>query len=787
MKRKLRILNPYYPPGAVALILLLVLLPRESISQGNYFDGPLFTETAWITTDRQIYLPGDKIPFSAIILESDNWTPSRLSRVLRVELLDSAGNSVSHGEYLLEDSRTSNRITIPDGTASGWYYLRAYTNWMRNRPDLTQSYLPLKVVNPAIISSLPAATDNSRMISLTPENRRLLPGLNRCALFVADASGAGMRYVAPLLDQKGDTVAILKTDPTGWGIVELEHAEGHRYRVAPQADGEVVTLMVATAGDEEGNTRFTFSKTAGRLNVTGRGLNAATTRMLIHRNYTWYLCDSAIVEQGAVHFSVPTYDLDNGLYQLSLLSGENEILYTRLFFNGDPIGDYQQLDIGSPPGDPSTLEVSYNTGQGNGKAGLISKLVTSDCPLDIHDLYIPGVPGWQADYSIPAGRDAREGWLITSSYPDECATSFYREDADTPRGPLYNSRLIIDERERRYSFMPESRGSVLSGICLNGEGKPLPYLPVSATVLTNNTFIGGFTFSSGRFHLPLPNISGPHILIVAPDRQMPEGSKLVIDPGREDNISGIPVRRFTLSPDEIDYVKEADLNRQLCDIYYGDTLVTPSSEVTQEEKKAFYGTPPYRVVVDRYIKLTNIREVIYEVVPRVLVRNNRGRYSLKIFSDPPLPDQYDPLFVLDGIPFTDLNELLALPPDRIHSIDVIDRLIIHGNAIYSGIVGFYSVNGDLAGLSLPAGSVVVPVEMPRKPAEPVTLRIARGAGDPLLDPTLYWDPWTTEHAGKFTFKPNDNPIGLVTIVSSIDSSGHWVYIRKSIRSDAKSY
>jgi hypothetical protein len=779
---KLKILNPFNQRNAATLVVLFLLLPRETISQERNFTGPLFTETAWITTDRQIYLPGDNIPFTAIVLESDSWIPSSLSRVLRVELLDTAGNRISEGEYLLDNSHTSNYMTVPAGATSGWYYLRAYTNWMRNRPDLTQSYLPLKIVNPATIGSMPEAADKSIIIKLTPENGRLLPGINRCALFVSDSRGAGLQYEAPMIDQRGDTVAILKTDPTGWGVVELEHGEGRRYRVEPQADGQKVTMMVVTAGDEDSNSLFTFSKTPGRLNVTGRGLGTASTRMLIHRNYTWYLCDSAIVEQGLVRFSVPTYDLDNGLYQLSLLSGENEVLFTRLFFNGDPTGDNQQLEIVSPANDPSTLQARYNTGKGTGKSGLISKLVTSDCPLDIHNMYIPGVPGWQADYTIPAGREAREGWLIASSYPDECATSFYSKGTATPGGILYNSRLIIDERERVYNYMPETRGAALSGICLNGDGEPLPYLPVAATLLTDNTLIGGFTYSSGRFHLPLPNITGPHNLVVVPARQMPEGSKLVIDTGREDNISGMPVRRFTLSPDEINYVKEADLNRQLCDIYYGDTIVTPPSEVPQKEKKTFYGTPPYRVLLDRYVKLTNIREVIYEVVPRVLVRSNRGRYSLKIASDPPLPEQYDPLFILDGIPFTDLNELLALPPDRMHSIDVIDRLFIHGNAIYSGIVSFKSINGDLAGLSLPAGSVVVPVAMPLKPEEPITLRVASGSGEPLLDPTIFWEPWTTESMGEFKFRPNDNPIGLVTIVSGINSSGEWVYIRKPITS-----
>ena len=112
---KLKILNPFNQRNAATLVVLFLLLPRETISQERNFTGPLFTETAWITTDRQIYLPGDNIPFTAIVLESDSWIPSSLSRVLRVELLDTAGNRISEGEYLLDNSTElgTSMLTLP--------------------------------------------------------------------------------------------------------------------------------------------------------------------------------------------------------------------------------------------------------------------------------------------------------------------------------------------------------------------------------------------------------------------------------------------------------------------------------------------------------------------------------------------------------------------------------------------------------------------------------------------------------------------------------------------------
>jgi hypothetical protein len=179
--------------------------------------------------------------------------------------------------------------------------------------------------------------------------------------------------------------------------------------------------------------------------------------------------------------------------------------------------------------------------------------------------------------------------------------------------------------------------------------------------------------------------------------------------------------------------------------------------------------------------------VIFEVVPKVVVRTHRGKYSLDVISEPPLPDQFNPLILLDGIPIYEFNELLELPPDRFLSIDVFNKLYIHGNAVFSGIVSINSINGDMAGLSLPDKSVVVSLEMPKSDMERMYNISHKPDNIPDLSETLSWKPFGSQSNYNYSFSPNDNQGGVIYIVYGFNSFGQWIYKKESLTFDGESH
>ena len=759
------------------ITVIFIVACNNMLASGSIQQGPLYAETALLTTDRQIFLPGDNIEFSVIILEADSYKTSLLSRIVKLELFDSSGTAVSRGEFILDQGKVSSSLTVPSGSAGGWYYLRAYTNWMRNSPELLNCFLPLKVINPADLeSAIPSGTPVCSSVTLTPESGRLAEGENSCAVFARERSGEGMSVDGSLISVEGDTIARISTDQTGYGLVSFTHSPGREYTISLQGSPELVIDERVPAG-----TEFQYSYNRNSISIAATGLPVEIVQVILHRNYTSFYQESVATDAGRMSVRIPIWGMQGGIYQVSLLSENNEILFSRLLINGDPVSEDIQTGFNISRQDEKSIFWQFNTeDRFTSDLSIVSNLITRDCPFDTYSYYIPGLPGWPAGNEIPAEEEARQGWLIASSYPASVTKSFFRDGLFGWNEPVYDQLSIMDDREKQYRFLPETRGFVLSGRFIDEAGNPLQNSSISAIKLSDNELIGGYTFNSGRFHLNIPPVGGEQDFMIAPTSEPEAGSQIIPDGRFDEGNIIIPNRRYALSDDEITYARESYLNIQLKEIYAGPGSDSAGVTIDKPVKESIFGIPSFRISIDKYIKLTNIREVIFEVVPRVSVRSNKGRYTLKVISDPPLPEMYDPLFLLDGIPFYDLNDLLALPPDRMKTIEVVDRLFIHGNSIFSGIVSFTSVNDDLAGLSLPAVSSVVSYDMPAEG----NLQLYDSNGSeghiPVLDATLLWKAFAVESRGELAFSLNDNPMKIVGITRGFNSQGQWIYSKKSL-------
>ena len=261
----------------------------------------------------------------------------------------------------------------------------------------------------------------------------------------------------------------------------------------------------------------------------------------------------------------------------------------------------------------------------------------------------------------------------------------------------------------------------------------------------------------------------------------PSGYNLLIDPQFDTTRVSIPLRSFKITSQEAEYIRDLDLNRQLSSIYQKDEHPSLEEQVETAEQGTFYGNPEKVTLVDDYIRLSNIREVIYEVVPGVTVRKRGGNYKLGIFGDPPLPSVYDPLFLLDGIPMIDFDDFLELPSDRFREIRQLNKLYIHGNVVFSGIVDFLSVNNDMAGLGLPEKSQLLSVSMPfRSVTRNIPGKVIAEGNIPELGNTLYWRSFTDTDIEPFSFKVNDNPGTYIGQISGFNTKGQWIYNRKII-------
>jgi|WetSurMetagenome_2_1015567.scaffolds.fasta_scaffold00002_34 hypothetical protein len=89
-------------------------------------------EEVYVHTDRQKYIAGESMWFTAYVVDRQSNQPSSLSNIIYLEIINPDNQRVASMRVNSQDGRGPGQVIIPDTLSSGTYTLRAYTNWMRN-------------------------------------------------------------------------------------------------------------------------------------------------------------------------------------------------------------------------------------------------------------------------------------------------------------------------------------------------------------------------------------------------------------------------------------------------------------------------------------------------------------------------------------------------------------------------------------------------------------------------------------------------------------------------------
>jgi hypothetical protein len=117
---------------------ILLLVKEESLKTVRYL-----LEKVHVHTDRSHYYPGDTIWMKASLRYSTPALRDSLSKVLYVDLLDPAGRTISASVLKITEGQARGTVLLDMDLPAGNYYLRAYTNWMRNFDEVFITPLPI--------------------------------------------------------------------------------------------------------------------------------------------------------------------------------------------------------------------------------------------------------------------------------------------------------------------------------------------------------------------------------------------------------------------------------------------------------------------------------------------------------------------------------------------------------------------------------------------------------------------------------------------------------------------
>lgn len=137
------------------IILLLCLFTSRGFAQLQHYNDN--KEKIYIHTNHVFFQPGENLFFKIYVISARDQSPSAISRVVYVEVLNPSGNVLKKLKYRVEDGYAEGQYTFGEELNGGIYRLRAYTSWMQNESEQTwfsKEITLQKVIAPRILMKL---------------------------------------------------------------------------------------------------------------------------------------------------------------------------------------------------------------------------------------------------------------------------------------------------------------------------------------------------------------------------------------------------------------------------------------------------------------------------------------------------------------------------------------------------------------------------------------------------------------------------------------------------------
>jgi hypothetical protein len=89
-------------------------------------------EEIYIHSDKDTYISGEDMWFKIYLIDRQSFNLSASSRIVYFELLNADNRPIVQKRILIDEGTGQGRIVLPDTLSTGYYSVRAYTNWMKN-------------------------------------------------------------------------------------------------------------------------------------------------------------------------------------------------------------------------------------------------------------------------------------------------------------------------------------------------------------------------------------------------------------------------------------------------------------------------------------------------------------------------------------------------------------------------------------------------------------------------------------------------------------------------------
>jgi hypothetical protein len=705
------------------------------------------SDKAFLHLNKDIYVSGEDVLFKAYLLNASNFKLDTSCKILYITLKNSNNQKIIGFRINLVNGTADGLFTLPDTLSTGCYFIKVFTNTMRNDDHDLNFTFGILVVNQmdaeleTLVTDEPPEEDTIQL-SFYPESGRLLAGIeNRVIFLISGINDESVNLPVEIFDDSLHLIAVSTANESGIGEFSLSPDSRKKY-TAVFNDHRFPIGGAITEG---------YALKAVINNLRGVDVHILTNSN-IYKNQTLHLIyhirgrnltDKKFeIKNSSTVITLPANTLEPGILNLTLLDSSYNYICERLIYISN---DSDDIHLGLQ----SNI---YGTRQ---KVSLTVHIPEKYLSSDKMSLSA------SVSQKLSAGSTNLTQHIndYLMFYPDAGNTNPVSFTNDSERNKNIDQILITrhslinpwsGSKESTGSLcysLPENQDYIISGYVYNKDHQPVPGICVYLSApdsCVNLKYC--HSDANGRFFFGLNKFYDNRDLIF----QVMDGNRGNIKLEIEDKFNEELVRpSFTTGiPLNIRELMMRSRIIALVNKVYKPSLFhnLPHNEPDQPlPNYSFYGMPDNIIIPADYSELINFNEIVKNILPGVFYNKAGNKYRIRTVDlGSQIINQNEAMVFLNNIPFPDPVFISKLDTRQIKKIELKKNHLLYGDLDIYGIVAITTNQKNTYALDATHTSLIYPNTVNDVriaiPGPDYTGNTLVSENIPDFRQTLYWDP-----------------------------------------------
>lgn len=311
-------------------------------------------EVVYMHLNKSTYIKGESIGFTAYVMDKKDKNPSLLTANLYVSIEDQNNKVIKQKLIKVDNGVSSNTFELDSLFTSGYYNVKAYTNWMLNFKEQNYFTESIRIIDPENeIYIKKEVIKNDIDAQFLPESGHLLHGVvNTIGVVIKDDLGFGLPYAkGEVFDKNNDLLTTFETNQFGISKFLLSADMSNSYNVKLNHNNTDFSFKLNQEIEDKGiimSLKYLKSKVFLSLITNQETLGTIKGKkhtLMIHNGDNHNMIDVYFNDETVI---TKTLDYDNivtGINILTLFNENDSPIAERLFFNYEGINTITSNEI----------------------------------------------------------------------------------------------------------------------------------------------------------------------------------------------------------------------------------------------------------------------------------------------------------------------------------------------------------------------------------------------------------------------------------------------------------